>query len=44
VWLILQKGPCLLPIYWFMWCGPEILSLALFGPLLALVSIFRALA
>jgi hypothetical protein len=39
-----QKGPCLLPFYWFMCCGPEILSLALFGPLLALVSIFRALA
>src|SRR5580698_2025847 len=36
VWLILQNGPCLLPIYWFLWCGPEILSLALFGPLPAL--------
>src|ERR1700733_7689249 len=44
VWLILQKGPCLLPIYWFMRCGPEMLSLALFGLLLSLVSIFRALA
>src|ERR1700733_1318660 len=30
-WLILQNGPCLLPIPWFMWCGPEILSLVLFG-------------